>query len=140
MGMIETNVKRQAWQWLLLAMVVAGGMFLVGWQSGQVARVPGGVLVEQGTPNEPVITPRVAAIGPIFINGSSDTEGWDDCPYINGTGMPGDPYRLENLTIVAGPRSDNASITIVDSQALFQVVNCTILPASYYEYGFYHNG
>ncbi len=92
------------------------------WDDHSLGSYPVGVGV-------PPVAPRVAAaIGPIFIDGSSATQGWDDCPWVNGSGLPDDPYRIENLTIDAG--GTGSCIEITKSQAYFIVRNCSFLGTS----------
>ncbi len=71
--------------------------------------------------------PRVAAIGPILIDGDGVSNRWEDCLWVNGSGTFEDPYRLENLTIDG--RGSPYGIRIQDSQAYFRVWNCSFVPA-----------
>ncbi len=109
--------------------------------------------ISPGNDMDLVIThpPRVAAIGPIFINGSSATEGWDDCPWVNGSGTPADPYRIENYTLDTTAElypgfmlPDTYGLKIVDSEAYFRVYNCSFIPYLDRSYAIYldsvHNG
>lgn len=60
----------------------------------------------------------------ILIDGDSVTLGWDQNPFVSGSGTQDDPYILENLIIDAG--GVGSAILIRNSDVFFVIRNCIL--------------
>ncbi len=63
----------------------------------------------------------------IFINGIDSARGWEDCPWVNGSGTYDEPYIIHDLTINSG--GGGSCIYITNTREYFRVENCTVTNA-----------
>ncbi len=126
LSVMEMHMRRErAVAGVFLVLVLGMGMFWLNTGGPQLdlGVAPIGI----APPGQETGVPRVAAIGPILIDGDGVSNRWEDCPWVNGSGTFEDPYRLENLTIDG--RGSPYGIRIQDTQAYFRVWNCSFVPA-----------
>ncbi len=74
--------------------------------------------------------PRVAeTASTIFIDGTNPSQGWDDCPWVDGSGTYNDPYVIHDLTIHGG--GSGSCISITNTWQFFRIENCTLSNTGY---------